>query len=309
MGDNSLKSIIKSAFIGIPLPLCSCSVIPFASALKKDGASKSALQTFLISTPITGADSIFATYGAFGWFFTIFRLISSVFIALIAGFLSMFFDKEEVKQKPTMQFFTQVPKNEEMKNCCSSNKNLKTPFITRVYMYAFETLFKDIAKSFFIGLLLAALITTLIPTQMENFLTQSKLLSYLFVLGISVPLYVCATSSIPMGISLILTGFSPGAAFVFLTAGPATNMITISVVKKIMGSKGLLIYLISVILGSLMFGYILDGFFADLLPDLSSMMKHDEAASLLEAVSSVVLLYFGYKAIVPKKESKSCCSM
>ena len=313
LGEHSIKAITKASLWGIPLPLCSCSVIPFAQALKKDGASSSALQTFLIATPITGADSIFATYGAFGWFFTLYRLVSSVVISFLAGVLSMLFHQNEPKNTPsTMQFFAQKPSVSEetscsvATSCCGTTP--KAPFLSRVFSYAFVTLFKDIAKPLFIGLLLAALITTLIPEKMDNFLTSNLLLSYLFVLLISMPLYVCATSSIPLGISLVLTGFSPGAAFVFLTAGPATNMITISIVKKMLGTKGMWIYLSSVVLGSLFFAFIMDLFFSDALLGMVAMVHEEESLTLLEAIASTALLLLGFKTLKPqKKEASSGC--
>ena len=310
LGDHSLKAITKASLWGIPLPLCSCSVIPFATALKKDGASSSALQTFLIATPITGADSIFATYGAFGWVFTLYRLATSVFISFLAGILSIIFDNApKIEQSKPMFFSATKPLEQKTAASCCPPTKKSQPFISRVYMYAFVTLLKDIAKPLFLGLILAALITTMIPAKMDNFLTDNLFISYLFILLISMPLYVCATSSIPLGISLIVTGFSPGAAFVFLTAGPATNMITISVVKKMLGIKGVWIYLLSVILGSIVFAFIMDSFFSAYITDVVTMIHEEEQVSLLEAIASVLLLFLGVKSLKPVPKNSSCgCS-
>ena len=236
IGENSASSIFKSAILGIPLPLCSCSVIPFATSLRKSGASKSALQTFLISTPITGVDSILATYGVFGWFFTIYRVIASVFISILAGFLSLIFIKDDTKKAQVFSAWsTKKPVKE--KNFISLHVEKKVPFIVRVYDYGFNQLFSDIAKSLFIGILLGSILATLIPADITSLLSDNLLISYLFVLLISVPMYVCAITSIPIGITLLLTGFSPGAVFVFLTAGPATSLVTMSIVSKLLGKK------------------------------------------------------------------------
>lgn len=303
IGKNSIGSVLKAALLGTPLPLCSCSVIPFATSLKKSGASKSALQTFLISTPITGVDSISATYGAFGWFFTLYRVVTSVFISILAGFLSMIFIKEDT-QKQSL-WTTQEPIIKEP--IISLHVKNKSSFISRVFDYAFNQLFSGIAKSLLIGILLGSILSTLIPTDMTSFLSDNLLLSYTFVLLIAMPLYVCAITSIPIGITLILTGFSPGAAFVFLTAGPATNLVTISVIKKILGTKSTVIYLSSVILGTTFFAYIMDTAFLSFLGGIQESVHVNENATLIEAISAVIMFYLFYKYIIPKREAKSCC--
>ncbi|RUM43387.1 MAG: permease, partial [Desulfurobacterium sp.] len=93
LGERNWRSLIKAALLGIPLPICSCSVIPFIGALREKGANKGAVLTFTISTPITGVDSIVATYGIFGLLFTVYRLVTSVILSLVAGFLSLIVDR------------------------------------------------------------------------------------------------------------------------------------------------------------------------------------------------------------------------
>ena len=302
MGKNSSNSIFKSALIGIPLPLCSCSVIPFASSLKKSGASKSALQTFLISTPITGVDSIMATFGAFGWFFTIYRVIASVFISILAGFLSMIFIKEDSKAS-NMNWSTTKPTI--LKNSQPIDKNAS--FLNRVFEHAFNQLFSSIAKPLLIGILLGSILSSLIPADMTALLSDNLIVSYIFVLLMSMPLYVCAITSIPIGITLILTGFSPGAAFVFLTAGPATSIVSITVVGKILSKKSLIIYLGSIIFGTMLFAYIMDTAFIDLLADVQKSVHHKDDASLLEIASTVAMFFLFYKYIFASKAKQSCC--
>ncbi len=307
IGENSASSIFKSAILGIPLPLCSCSVIPFATSLRKSGASKSALQTFLISTPITGVDSILATYGVFGWFFTIYRVIASIFISILAGFLSMIFIKDDDKQPKTFSTWsTKKPINQ--KSIISLHVEEKEPFIIRVYDYAFNQLFSDIAKSLLIGILLGSILATLIPANMTSLLSDNLWVSYIFVLAISVPMYVCAITSIPIGITLLLTGFSPGAVFVFLTAGPATSLVTISIVSKLLGKKSLFIYLFSVVIGTIVFAYIMDTTFVNYLDSVKKSIDDNETATLLEAISAVVMYGLFAKYILPNKKGGSCCS-
>ncbi|MFK5983977.1 MAG: SO_0444 family Cu/Zn efflux transporter [Pseudomonadota bacterium] len=317
LGQHNFVANIKAALFGIPLPLCSCSVIPFVSALKKSGASNSAIQTFLIATPITGADSILATYGVFGWVFTIYRLISSVVISLVAGLLTLMLVKEDNNNTTEL--------NSETSSCCSNATESRLPLniiiakaedkknlLQQILAYAFDDIFKDIARALMIGLVLGALIVTFMPDNLSSFISSNLWLNYILVLLVSMPLYVCATASIPLGLSLLTAGFSPGAAFIFLTAGPATNTITMSVVLKTLGKTSLIIYLSSVLVGSLVFAYLFDSLFADSINSLLVFNASEEPAGFISNISSVLLLYLSLKYIFNKNakiiNSSGCSS-
>jgi len=340
LGKESVSSVIKSTVFGIPLPVCSCGVIPLATSIKKSGASKGATLSFLISTPITGVDSILATYGMFGWIFTLYRVITSMIIAIIAGVLTNIFDKEDViEEKPKASFSAvntnvakqstsfgpstfsasplksavMTPQKEE--SCCSSDscesEEKKGFSMTKAVRYAFVTLLGDIAKPLFWGLIIGALITVAIPQNLSDILVEYSWLSYIIVIAIAVPMYVCATASLPIAAGLMLSGVSAGAAFVFLSAGPATNTVTIGVVKKMLGTKSLYIYLGSIVVGSVLFGLGLDYVFSisDINPQ--SLVHMDEEAGVVAIASSVVLWGFvGYFILKPyfNKEKESCCS-
>ncbi|MCU7835704.1 MAG: SO_0444 family Cu/Zn efflux transporter [gamma proteobacterium symbiont of Taylorina sp.] len=331
LGQHSFMANIKAAILGIPLPLCSCSVLPFISALKKSGASRSAIQTFLISTPITGADSILATYGVFGWIFTLYRVFTSIVIALVAGILTLFLhnDKEEEdkdKEKPVVHDKFSSFKVAEHLNYNVPGKPLKIKVVNadqqynsvlfekgqQILSYAFDDIYKDIARSLMIGVFIGACIVTFIPENLSDYISSSVFLNYFLVLLVSIPLYVCATASIPLGLSLLSAGFSPGAAFIFLTAGPATNTVTMSVVLNTLGKTSLLIYLSSVILGSLIFGFIFDSFFIESFNHVATFTEAEESTGFLAQVSSVILLYlsimysFNKKAKLINKDG--CCS-
>lgn len=318
LGHEKISSVIKSTLFGIPLPVCSCGVVPLATSIKKSGASKGATLSFLISTPITGVDSILATYGMFGWVFTIYRVVTSMVIATIAGIFANIYDKEEAEQKNTMSFapmnsattakpqaFSASPsfsvaKQEdkcESENggscCCSSTEDTKAKFsFTKAMNYAFNTLLKDIAKPLLWGLVIGALITIAIPQNLSELLTEYSSLSYIIVIAIAVPMYVCATASLPIAAALMLSGVSAGAAFVFLSAGPATNTVTIGVVKKMMGSRSLYIYLGTIIVGSIIFGLGLDYLFDITQIDPSSLVHIHEEFSYFDILSSIVLWGF-----------------
>jgi uncharacterized membrane protein YraQ (UPF0718 family) len=312
LGNENILSVIKSTLFGIPLPVCSCGVIPLASSIKKSGASKGATLSFLISTPITGVDSILATYGMFGWIFTIYRVFTSMIIATIAGILANLLDKE--KPKPTFSAFasdkpsfSMAPpkKEEEPISCCASEASKKEKFsVKKVLTYSFGTLLKDISKPLFIGLVLGALITIAIPQNLSEILLQYGWLSYLVAIAIAVPMYVCATASLPIAAALMIAGVSPGAAFVFLTAGPATNTVTIGVVKTMLGTKSLYIYLSSIVIGSIVFGLGLDYIFNINEIDASSLVHMSEEVGFIEIASTTILwglmLYYLAKPYLKK---------
>jgi len=315
LGKENISSVVKSTIFGIPLPVCSCGVIPLATSIKKSGASKGATLSFLISTPITGVDSILATFGMFGWVFTIYRVITSMFIAMIAGILTNIFDKEVEKPKFSVMpqgFSLHVDKEdeEEIKSCCSTSSSCSTDetsnkfSFTKAMSYAFVTLLGDIAKPLLWGLLLGALITTFIPDNLGEILKEYSWLSYVIAIIIAVPMYVCATASLPIAAGLMLSGVSAGAAFVFLSAGPATNTVTIGVVKKMLGTKSLYIYLGSIIFGSIIFGLGLDYIFNISDIDPASLIHMHEEAGLISILSSIILwvlvLYFTIKSYFKK---------
>ncbi len=338
LGKDNISSVVKSTVFGIPLPVCSCGVIPLATSIKKSGASKGATLSFLISTPITGIDSIMATYGIFGWIFTLYRAVTSMIIAMVAGILTNIFDKDTSTSsvalsdsKPTFSAVAPqtttsfsmhtLPKQEEScttgeGSCCSTPNDEKKGFsFVATLKYAFVTLLGDIAKPLFWGLLLGALITVAIPENLAELLKDKAWLSYLIVIIIAVPMYVCATASLPIAAGLMLSGVSAGAAFVFLSAGPATNTVTIGVVKKMLGTKSLIIYLGSIIVGSILFGLGLDYIFNVSSIDPASLIHLHEEAGLISTLSSIILwgflLLFIAKPYFEKKDDcggGSCCS-
>jgi uncharacterized protein len=245
LGSNKIKSSIYASLIGVPLPLCSCGVIPTGISFYKSGASKGSTVSFLISTPQTGVDSIMATYSMLGLPFAVLRPLIAFISGVFGGTLTNYLDRNTVPEP--QKIFTQKDKKNE------------NPF-KRLFFYAFYEFLQDIAKWLIIGLLIAAFISMILPDDFFHEYINNDFLSMLIILTVSVPLYVCATGSIPIAAVLIMKGISPGAAFVFLMAGPATNAATITVLGKVMGKKALIGYLTSIILSSLFFGFLIDQF-------------------------------------------------
>ena len=308
LGKNSTSSVIKATLFGIPLPVCCCSVIPLAQGLKKEGASKGAIQSFLISTPITGVDSILATYSLFGFVFVIFRIISSIIIAITVGLVQNFIQKHDN---------TKVDSHEtslETSSCCSSsscaaNNNVREGFsFIKVFTYGYVVLFNSMAKALLIGLVLGSLFVTFIPKEYTQILFENQFLTYIVIILFSMPLYTCATASLPLAAAFMLQGMSPGAVFIFLTAGPATSAITMSIVYKMLGKTSLIIYSSIIAILALLFGFIYDTFFKELT--LLTIITDHEHINIFNIISSVLMMvlifYHLIKDIFSKKES--CCS-
>ena len=255
-------------------------------------------------------------------------------ISIIAGILSNRYVQKEQQHKAIFSSTTpintassmsfsavQMPKKEtegscsEGECCCNSSYTKKERFsmVQSALNYSFGTLLKDIASPLLVGLLLGALITVAVPENLSEILVQYNWLSYIIVLAIAIPMYVCATASLPIAAGLMLAGVSPGAAFVFLSAGHATNTVTIGIVKKMLGSRTLFIYLGTIIMGSILFGFGLDYFLRDV--NVKELVNIDEHASLIAWISTLILwglvLYHIIKPyFVQEKECSdgSCCS-
>lgn len=280
LGKSSFRSVLNASLLGIPLPLCSCGVLPAGISLYKNGASKGSSVSFLISTPQTGLDSILVTWSMLGLPLAIIRPIAALFTGLTGGVLTNKLDSDDSNQ--------QVKPNE-----VSSFKQKKT--LKRVLEYAFVEMVADIAKWLIIGLMIAALISVLLP---DNFFTDFHLdgvWGMIIMLVASIPLYVCATSSVPIAAVLLMKGISPGALLVFLMAGPATNAATITVVGKNLGKKTLFIYLGSIIAGSILFGLILDYFFPEswfIAKVMSGEHSHHILPNWFNVLSAILLVLF-----------------
>lgn len=240
-------SVIKAALIGVPLPLCSCGVLPTAVSLRRNGASRGAATSFLIATPQTGIDSIAATYSLLGPAFAIIRPVAALVTAFIGGMLVSKEDKT-CAADPNMDVDTiDAPASDSFWGK-----------IRDVLRYGYVDMIQNIGKWLIIGLVIAAAITVFVPDGFFTFFSDYPLLSMIAVVIVAVPMYVCSTGSIPIALSLMLKGLSPGAAFVLLMAGPAANFASIIIVGKTLGKKSAAIYLGTIIVGAIAIGLCID---------------------------------------------------
>ncbi|MBN2572077.1 MAG: permease [Ignavibacteriales bacterium] len=293
IGKNNLSSVVKSSLFGIPLPLCSCGVIPAATAMRKKGASKGATVSFLISTPQIGTDSFVITYSLLGWVFAVVRIIASAITALFAGIITNIFNRNDnaIVEEPIINKY---------------NDNARTRTKT-MFNYVQKELFGSIAKYIAVGILLAGLISAFVPNDFFELYLNNQFLSMLIMLVIAIPLYVCATASTPIAASLILKGLSPGAALVFLLAGPATNAVTITTIVKMLGKKVLLIYLGSIIIVSFVLGYLLNLLFFETSLSIMHLHEHEVLPEWLKISGSIILLsmFFGHFCLIMRNKLKT----
>lgn len=268
LGGRSVRSVLRAALIGIPLPLCSCSVVPTAIALRKEGAGKGATSAFLVSTPETGVDSISISYALLDPVMTVFRPVAAFITAFVAGVMEIVAGKE-----------TEIPNGVSAceDGCCSDECQTgeKPSNGRKAYeglRYAYVELMDDLAGWMVIGFLVSGVIMVAIPDGFFAGTLNGGLPAMLVMLIAGIPMYICATSSTPIAAAMILKGLSPGAALVFLLAGPATNIGTIMLLRKFMGARSVWIYLASIAVTSIALGFTLDGLYMWLSVDPHTVM-------------------------------------
>ncbi len=302
LGKGSFGSIVKSTLIGIPLPLCSCGVVPVAASLKNSGASKGASISFLIATPQIGADSFLVTYALLGWIFGVFRIVASLITAITAGVIVNIITRNDG--------ISSVNLPSDTVNSETFKKKLASFF-----SYLEYDLLGSIAGTLIIGIVVAGAIGVIIPDGFFEKYIGSPFISMIMMLVIGIPLYVCASASTPIAASLVMKGLSPGAALVFLLTGPATNAITISMVIRTLGKKSAAVYLLSIGIVSLILGFLMDAVTATYgFNKIMVMHQHDILPFSLKVGGSVALAsmlgwyYIKTNLFAESKEKKTATS-
>lgn len=247
LGQPNFRSVLNAMLLSLPVPLCSCGVIPTAMSLYRQGASKGASVSFLIATPQTGIDSIIATYSLMGLPFALTRPLAAIVTSLLGGQLVNWLDKTPAPTATARQ-------TEE----AEAERPALWTRIRQAMHYAFVEMMQDIGRWLVLGLIIAGLITAYVPDSIFALLADNTVLSIVVVLVCAVPMYLCATGSIPIAVALMLKGLSPGTALVLLMAGPAVNVASMLVVRKVMGLRALLLYLLSIVGGAIGFALTID---------------------------------------------------
>ena len=348
LAPRTMGSVIKAAALGVPLPLCSCGVIPTAVGLRKSGASHGACASFLIATPQTGVDSIAATYSLMGLPFAIVRPIAALFTAVFGGWLVNRYGEDDNHGKHGNHEKHEHEDHEEHCHCHEHNEHdehchchehndhdehchchehddhegescgchheeIDDSTFGKKFCgsmrYAFVEMLQDVGKWLVIGLLIAALITVAVPDEWLAALHDYKLLNMLIVLLIAIPMYTCATGSIPIAVSLMAKGLTPGAALVLLMAGPAVNSASMLVIGKVFGKKTLWLYILSIVIGAVGFGlgidYLLPQEWFSLTSALSSDGHCEHGLSVMDWVWMAVFILLLINAFV-RTMGKGC---
>jgi len=292
LGKKGIGSVVNAALIGVPMPLCSCSVIPAAIGLKQDGATDGAATSFLISTPQTGVDSILVSASFLGWPFAIFKVFAAFVTGLIGGALV---NSTEKNQSSRLQAEVRI----------IEEKKLHSKIIEALRYGVFDLL-GMIYRWIALGIFVAAIITLIFPPgALANFAWIKGIGGMFLMLAIALPLYVCTTGSVPIAASLIAAGMPTGAALVFLMAGPASNIATIGAVYRVFGAKVLAIYLGTVAFFSMLFAWL----FSWVIQPSSSIAHHhhtDGGGWFAISMSILVLMIFLFLAIYDlRKRSKA----
>ena len=242
LSRNNKLSVLWAALLGVPLPLCSCGVIPTAIGLRNEKASKGAIASFLIATPQTGIDSILATFSLMGLGYAIVRPVAALITGVCGGLL-----------------VNRLVRDDDVYNETASACQVESGSrIWRVLKYAYYDMIRDIGLRLVIGLIVAALIQVVVPDEFFLSFGSQPLLQMLVILVIAVPMYICSTGSIPVAAALMMKGLSPGAALVMLMAGPAVNLASILVVHKSLGRRFTSVYLLTIVGFSILFGLLLN---------------------------------------------------
>jgi len=265
--------VVRSVALGVPLPLCSCGVIPAGLGLRKDGASTGASLGFLISTPQTGVDSILVSASFLGWPFALFKVLAATVTGLVGGWISEGFEATAPSALG----------DEESSEAESAPQSRGMREMLRHSLELLDSIWRWLV----LGIVVSALITVFVPEDSFAGLARlGPIVSGLAVLAISLPLYVCATASVPIAAALVASGMPTGAALVFLMAGPATNVATIGAIYRGFGGRLLSVYLATIVIGSVGFGALFD-----LSIDPGSVTAHSlHHETTWWAVASAVLL-------------------
>ncbi|MFC1895299.1 SO_0444 family Cu/Zn efflux transporter [Thermodesulfobacteriota bacterium] len=282
LGLGRVRSVLKAALLGIPIPLCSCGVLPAAVSLKKQGANNGATTAFLIATPESGIDSIAVTYALIDPVMTLARPLAAFTTAATAGIVENVLPKDHKETPPSPDLTCTVDACCDGTGCATEEHRRHHNPAEKLMAgcrHAFSKVWGDMASWFFAGLVLSGLITALVPSEILGRYLGGGPWAMVFMLALATPLYICATASTPIAAALIMKGVSPGAALVFLLAGPATNITTLTVLFGLLGKRATAIYLSTIIVLSLVFGLILDKIYVSL--GLSATAMAGQAAEIV----------------------------
>jgi len=279
-GGGRFGAILKAVGLGIPLPVCSCGVIPLGASLRKHGAGKGPTSAFLMSTPQTGVDSIAVTYGMMGGLFALFRPLAALVSGVVCGFAveAMDGDAPRTENEPEPEIEAET-----------------SPWWIRILHNGFIVLPRSVGGALVLGAFVSALVMALVP---ENYIAEkisSPLLQMVLTLAFGIPVYICSTAAVPFSLGLLAAGLSPGAAMAFLIGGPGVSASTLLAVWRLMGLRTTIVYVTVLATCAIAFGLLLNAVLPpDWLPagvrSLDPHAQHAQGISLNVHIQAVLLL-------------------
>lgn len=290
LGTRSFWQVCKAALLGVPLPLCSCSVLPVAASLRRNGASRGSTISFLVSTPQTGVDSILATSALLGPVFVVFRVIVAFVSGILSGSLAEALSGTGAAQQA------------EPAHCKKCHQAVPEKLLKRAFRYGFVTLARDIGRAMLLGILVSGMLTALVPDDYFAQRLGSGMAAMLLMMVIGIPMYVCSTGSIPVAFALMQLGISPGAGLVFLVSGPATNAAAVAMVWKDLGRTSTVIYLAVIAVCALAAGLLMD-YFSMGLSDGATVHAHGEGVGVFGTLSAILLIGLLIPSLLPKGQT------
>ncbi|OGR36927.1 MAG: permease [Desulfovibrionales bacterium GWA2_65_9] len=321
-GGRGLVSVLKGALLGAPLPLCSCGVLPAAMGLRRQGAGAGATTAFMIATPETGVDSLAVTYALIDPIMTVLRPIAAVFTAVVAGLAANLLPERFIPAlRPALRPVLKAEGAGCASGCCFGGCATSAPIspanpasmsarLREGQRHAFGEMLADVGLWLVLGVLAAGAISAFMPPSFFLDTLSGEFTSMLAMLLVGVPMYVCASSSTPIAASLLLKGLSPGAALVFLLAGPATNATTITVMARTFGPALTGVYVASIAACSLVFGLLANRIYAALGFDIHAVLGSvaETLPAWLEIASSVLLVVLILRALLRSRQVHRACA-
>ncbi len=304
LGGEGPWAVVKASLLGIPLPLCSCGVLPLAVQLRNSGSGKAPTLSFMITTPVTGVDSLLATYSLLGGFLTLARLLASILVGMISGMTMALLQvlRPESSATPESERHKSLADTVCAEKNCSDciEKTRRAGVVSRILKYAFHDLPIAVAGPVLAGFLLGGLLTVLLPEGFVQHNLGGRLAGIALATIIGLPFYVCSSGAIPIAAAMVLKGFTPGAALAFLIASPASNTVAVATVNRVLGGRALLVYMTTILGGAFLAGVVFDQL-APALPDWEKavLSREDGGSSvfdlqLLSALTLSLMLLFHF---------------
>jgi uncharacterized membrane protein YraQ (UPF0718 family) len=244
---GALPEALKGAVVGVPLNVCSCSVLPVYRALVSSGVSKRSTLAFLIGSPEVGIATIAISLSLLGWEMSLMRLLSAVVLAVLVSLL-------------TNGLLHRVPPKPE----ALMSRAPPPPAASGLSRFAatlsvgYGELLDHTLPWLLLGLGIAAILEPLLSPDAIVDLPTGIQIPLAAVLG--VPFYVCASGSTPLVALLLHKGLGPGAGLAFLLSGPATNIATFGLLARLYGKRYAAVSAATVLFFSAILGYFFETF-------------------------------------------------